>query len=55
MNTKTARAFRGVLWRKARGFLILKNSELLKAGGETMPIDGDVVIPASNVDFIQVV
>ena len=55
MNTKTDRAFRGILWRKTRGFLVLKNGELLKTKGEVTPIDGELVIPAANVDFIQVV
>lgn len=55
VNTKTDRAFRGILWRKTRGFLVLKNGELLKTKGEVTPIDGELVIPAANVDFIQVV
>lgn len=55
VNTKTDRAFRGVLWRKARGYLVLRNAELLKAKGETAPLDGEIVIESSNVDFIQVV
>lgn len=54
VNTRTDRAFRGVLWRKAWGYLVLRNAELVKAGGETVPMDGEVVIEAANVDFIQV-
>jgi small nuclear ribonucleoprotein (snRNP)-like protein len=55
VNTKTDRAFRGVLWRKARGYLVLRNAEMLKGKGETVPMDGEVMIESSNVDFIQVV
>ena len=55
VNTKTDRAFRGVLWRKRRGYLVLRNAEMLRGKGETVPMDGEVVIPAENVDFIQVV
>jgi small nuclear ribonucleoprotein (snRNP)-like protein len=55
VNTKTDRAFRGVLWRRGRGLLVLRNAELLKAKGETAPLDGEIVIESSNVDFIQVV
>lgn len=55
VNTKTERAFRGVLWRRRRGYLVLRNAELLKPRGETAPLDGEVVIPAANIDFIQVV
>jgi small nuclear ribonucleoprotein (snRNP)-like protein len=54
VNTKTDRAFRGVLWRRRRGYLVLRNAELLKPGGETVAMDGEVVIPSENVDFIQV-
>lgn len=55
VNTKTDRAFRGVLWRRRRGYLVLRNAEMLRGKGETVPMDGEVVIPAANVDFIQVV
>jgi len=54
VNTKTDRAFRGVLWRKRRGYLVLRNAELLKAGRETVLMDGEVIVPAENVDFMQV-
>jgi small nuclear ribonucleoprotein (snRNP)-like protein len=55
VNTKTDRAFRGVLWRRRRGYLVLRNSEMLRGKGETVPMDGEVVIPTENVEFIQVV
>jgi len=55
VNTKTDRAFRGVLWRKVRGYLVLRDAEILKSKGETTPMDGEIVIESSNVDFIQVV
>ncbi len=54
INTKTDRAFRGLLWRKARGYLVLRNAEILKSKGETTPMDGELVVPADNVDFMQV-
>ena len=55
VNTRTDRAFRGVLWRRRRGYLVLRNAELLGAKGATTPLDGEVVIDRENVDFIQVV
>lgn len=56
VNTKTDRAFRGVLWRVARWrYLVLKNAEMLRGRDEPVPIDGEVVIERANVDFIQVV
>ena len=54
VNTKTDRAFRGVLWRKCWRYLVLRNAELVKPGGETVRVDGEVVIEAGNVDFMQV-
>ena len=55
VNTKTDRAFRGVLWQRRRGYLVLREAEILKRGVETAKVDGEVVVPADNVDFIQVV
>ena len=55
VNTKTDRAFRGVLWQRRRGYLVLRECELLKRGAETAKVDGEVVVPAENIDFIQVV
>ncbi len=54
VNTKTDRAFRGVLWRKAWGYLVLRDAEMIKPGGETVRMDGELVIEAGNVDFLQV-
>jgi small nuclear ribonucleoprotein (snRNP)-like protein len=55
VNTKTDRAFRGVLWRTRRGYLVLRNAEMVRERGEVVSLDGEVVIERSNVDFIQVV
>jgi small nuclear ribonucleoprotein (snRNP)-like protein len=55
VNTKTDRAFRGVLWQKRGDYLVLRDAELLKGKGETVHIDGEVVIERQNVDFLQVV
>jgi len=54
VNTKSDRTFRGVLWRRRRGYLVLRNAELLQGRGDPVPVDGEVVVPAENVDFIQV-
>ena len=55
VNTKTDRAFRGILWRKSWGLLVLRNAEMIKAGGDIVKVDGELIIMAVNVDFIQVV
>lgn len=55
VNTKSGRAFRGVLFQRRRGYLLLRNAELLKPGGETAAMDGEVYVPAENIDFVQAV
>jgi small nuclear ribonucleoprotein (snRNP)-like protein len=55
VNTRTGKAFRGVLWRKRRGYLVLRNVELLQPQGVRVALDGEVVVAAENVDFVQVV
>ena len=48
-------SFRGVLWRRRGDYLVLRNAELLKAKGETVPLDGEVMVFAAKVEFLQVV
>ena len=55
INTKTDRAFRGLLWEKRRRILVLRSVEMVKPGGDVVKVDGEVVIERENVDFIQVV
>lgn len=55
VNLKSDRAFRGVLWRRRRDYLVLRDVEILKPGGGTVRMDGEVVVMAENVDFMQVV
>ena len=55
VNTKTGNTFSGILWRKRRGYLVLRNARMLRRDKDPMLMDGEVVIPADNVDFLQVV
>ena len=55
VNTRTGSTLRGVLYRKRRRYLVLKQAEMLRRGKEPMAMDGEVVVYADNVDFIQVV
>jgi small nuclear ribonucleoprotein (snRNP)-like protein len=55
VTLKTDRSFRGVLWRKRRGYLVLRNAEMLQPGGAIVHMDGEIVIESANVDFVQVV
>ncbi len=52
VNLKAGDAFRGVLWTRRVGLVVLKQAVLL--GAEERPVDGEVLIFRSDVDFIQV-
>ena len=53
-NTKDGKAFRGVIWARRGGYLVLRNAQLLRAKGETVPLDGEVLVPERDVEFLQV-
>ncbi len=55
VTTRTDRTFRGVLWARRRGYLVLRQAELLRPRGETVPMAGEILIESANVDFVQVV
>ena len=54
VNTKTDKAFRGVIWKKTKDCIVLKNAEWLSVDG-AMKIDGELIIFISEIDFIQAV
>jgi hypothetical protein len=53
VNLKSDKSFRGVIWQRKSGFLILRKTELLRPKGETVTIDGEVLIPERDIEFIQ--
>ena len=54
VNTRTGNAFRGLLWAKKADYLVLRQAEMLGEAATRTPMDGEVVIERSNVDFMQV-
>lgn len=48
------KAFSGILWAKRGPLVVLRDAELLEAGRASQPIDGEIVIERSRVEFIQV-
>ncbi|MDX3726873.1 hypothetical protein [Streptomyces caniscabiei] len=48
------KAFTGILWAKRGPLLILRNAELLEAGRPAQPVDGEIVVERSKVEFTQV-
>ncbi len=53
VNLKTGKSFRGVIWDRRGGFFVLRNAELLKGRGETVPVDGEVLVREADVEFVQ--
>lgn len=54
VNLKSGSAFRGILWQHRGPLLVLRGAELLETGAEPRPVDGEIVVERSNVDFVQV-
>lgn len=54
LTTKTGRTFKGVLWRRRGGYLVLRNACLLREREAPLALDGEVVVERSNVDWLQV-
>ncbi|WP_354596083.1 hypothetical protein R1Y80_00775 [Streptomyces sp. JL1001] len=48
------KAFDAVLWAKRGPLLVLRDVELLEAGRQPQPVDGEVVVERARVEFIQV-
>jgi hypothetical protein len=45
----------GVLWRNRGAYLVLRESRLHGPEGAPVPVDGEVVIDRSRVQFVQLV
>ena len=45
----------GTVWAQRGGYLVLKRARLLKRGDNPVPMDGEVVIPIANIEFMQLV
>ncbi|MCX4676706.1 hypothetical protein OG413_15585 [Streptomyces sp. NBC_01433] len=48
------KAFSGVLWKQRGPLLVLRDVQLLEAGRAPHPVDGEVVIERTRVEFTQV-
>jgi hypothetical protein len=48
------KAFAGALWAKRGPLLVLRDVTLMQHGAADTPMDGEVVIERSRVEFIQV-
>jgi hypothetical protein len=48
------KAFSGVLWAKRGPLLVLRDAQLLEPGRAAQPVDGEVVVERSKMEFMQV-
>jgi hypothetical protein len=48
-------AFRGVLWQRRGGYLVLRDAQMLRPRMEAVMMDGEVLVPTANVEFVQVI
>ena len=55
VNTKSGNTFRGVLFMQRRRYLVLKQAQMLRRDKEPLAMDGELLVYAENVDFLQVV
>jgi hypothetical protein len=53
-NLKSGQAVIGVAVERRRGVLVLRNAELIAEAGKSTPVDGEVFVDATELDFIQV-
>lgn len=53
VNLISGRAVEGVLVRQSGPLLHVKDARLHEPGSEPSPVDGEVVVERSQVDFIQ--
>jgi hypothetical protein len=54
VQTKSGRAYTGVLWQRRRDLLVLKGAEMLEPGNQPQPMDGDVLVDRVEIDYVQV-
>lgn len=54
VNLVGDRAISGVLWCRRGGLIVLKQAQLHEPGVDPVPMDGDVLVERSRVDFVQV-
>jgi len=53
VNLKNGTSFRGVIWQRKAGYLVLRNVKMLRPRGESIPVDGEVLVAESDVEFVQ--
>lgn len=60
INLKSGTALRGLMYRHAGRYLVLREADLLQSlgqpgNGKAVKMDGEVLVLSADIDFIQVV
>jgi hypothetical protein len=53
VNLDTGRSFEGVLYSTSGSLLVLRNARALEPGQQAVPMDGELVVDRSRVEFLQ--
>ena len=53
VSLDTGRSFEGVLYDTTGPLLVLRNARALEPGAQAVPLDGEVVVDRSRVEFLQ--
>jgi small nuclear ribonucleoprotein (snRNP)-like protein len=54
VNLHSSRAFVGILWARRGPLIVLRNVVMHEPGAQASPVDGEIVIERSQIEFIQV-
>jgi hypothetical protein len=55
VNLKNNVAIKGVIWRRAGEWLVLRNAEYIEGRKGNLPMDGEILIRMAEVLFVQIV
>lgn len=55
INLKTGRSFKGVLWERRGEYLVLREAQMIRERESPLPVDGELVVDKTNIDFMQVI
>lgn len=54
VNLKSGTSFRGVIWRRTGPWVVIKQVHILHGEG-SRPVDGEVLVQMSDIEFVQVI
>lgn len=56
VNLKSGTVFRGLVWRHAGGYVVIRQAEMLADRDNTAQraVDGEVAVMRQDIDFLQV-